>query len=114
MLGVTNEDCQWMRNGGAVTVPVPNPQAWIWVLGTHARRETDPLPVQLTPEQGRGAELSLGSEWSWQVVPLEMRGTPGDGQWLSFHAETAFDPGLKGYPRDLGILIRHLVILSDP
>lgn len=108
---IPNVQYQWMRDRGALAVPSPAGKAWVWTLAAHFREHVEEdVELRLIPAEGRAGIMKIRPDWSWTVTDMDFGAEPGRTDWLEFRMQTPYNPGLDGYPEDLGLVLKHLVI----
>jgi hypothetical protein len=123
--GPVRNGATWTRAGSGIVGPVPPPGGRV----TFRAEGTWTPPVADGPERGLhvsppwgGASLRLGFPAGDTVAQGELVRPADDAERAAtgtyeFRAERPYDPaahGLRGYPADLGVLLRRVIIRIEP
>ena len=65
---------------------------------------TDPSPPREVPT----------GQWSWQVWRVHAAEREGAPLWFRLATDPAWNSGLRGYPKDLGLCVAGLAVLPAP
>lgn len=103
---------QWIRAEAAVALPTATVPLRLWMLAASGREVPADVRVSVTPRAGdvEGFSFPVSAEWNWHLVPIPP--SPEEGfDWFDLEVDPAWDPGLPGYPADLGIILRLLTVV---
>ncbi len=119
--GAESLPAQWSRAGSAVVGPVPGPGEVLRIRaqGVSGGRNPAPRTLYLEDEQGRRSPpMPFGDEWNdVQVLWSPAPGVEGPTTVYRLRVDALYDPasdGLRGYPRDLGMLLHRMDIEVIP
>lgn len=106
-------DSQWLTHRANIALPAAPGGLLLW-LGRGSPLENSPSKFQIGAGNWTGGDLPLGSEWAWNAILLPSNWPgPVTATWVSLQVDPPYDPGIRGFPNNLGFQIRSMVVLPS-
>jgi hypothetical protein len=107
---------RWTKSLAEIAVPVPPEGHGIVLLFVNASRpagfERPRFRVYAGSDTPR-CYRKLESRWVWQACPLSASQEPDTIEWVRLHTDPPWDSGYPALPENLGVLVRHVVVLPS-
>jgi hypothetical protein len=107
---------QWARAKMQTLMPLPGSGPGCFAfLANASRPDGSAVAVSVSMDGGEtaGAACRVSAQWHWHLVRVGE--SPGDRtRWVTLASDPAWDPGLKRYPHDLGVLVESFAMIPWP
>jgi len=108
-------NAQWLRADAALALPSVGKMRQLLVYATNGRSDgvCSSLSIRERGVEAHTRSVTLDEGWSWNAVELDVgKSPPGSFAWYDLRVKPAWDPRLRGFPSDLGLLVHGLAALD--